>query len=125
MNEELETIQNLANTAIDFLVNYSFQVIGAVFILIIGFLVARFLSKMVVDLCEKRDLDVTLSKFIGNLVRIGIFDDFTAVPERNPPNTVQRPPLFQAFTDLHDAELGLAPHNDIQVGTASNRRLVS
>jgi len=70
MKEELATLQNLFNVIMEFLVNYSFQVIGALIILVIGIYVARWLSNMVVRICQKRDLDVTLTSFVGNLTKI-------------------------------------------------------
>jgi len=70
MKEELATLQNLFNVVVEFLVNYSFQVMGAIIILVVGIYVARWLSNMVVKLCQKRDLDVTLTSFLGSLTKI-------------------------------------------------------
>ena len=70
MKEELGTIQNMFNVVIEFLVNYGFQVIGAIIILCVGILVARWLSNLVVKLCRKQNLDDTLSIFFGNLIKI-------------------------------------------------------
>lgn len=70
MKEEIETIEKLFDLMIEFTVNYGFQVFGAIVILIIGVIVARWLSKGVIKLCEKRKMDITLSKFLGNFVKI-------------------------------------------------------
>ena len=70
MKEELATLQNLFNVVVEFLVNYSFQVIGAIVILFFGFLFARWVSKLVVKIGQQRDMDVTLIKFFGNVVKI-------------------------------------------------------
>ncbi len=70
MKEEIETIEKLFNVIIEFTVNYGFQVFGAIVIIIIGVIVARWLSKVVIKLCEKRKMDITLSKFLGNFVKI-------------------------------------------------------
>ncbi|MBW1702723.1 MAG: mechanosensitive ion channel family protein [Deltaproteobacteria bacterium] len=70
MKEEIETIEKLFDLIIEFTVNYGFQVFGAIVILIIGVIVARWLSKGVIKLCEKRKMDITLSKFLGNFVKI-------------------------------------------------------
>lgn len=72
MKEELATLQNLFNVVVEFLVNYSFQVIGAIIILVVGIYVARWLSNMVVKLCRQRDLDITLAKFLGNLTKVSV-----------------------------------------------------
>jgi small conductance mechanosensitive channel len=70
MKEDLATLQNLMNVVVEFLVNYSFQVIGAVIILIAGVFVARWLAKLVVKICQQRDLDITLTKFLGSLIKL-------------------------------------------------------
>ncbi|UCD34002.1 MAG: mechanosensitive ion channel family protein [Desulfobacterales bacterium] len=54
----------------EFLVNYGFQVIGAIIILCVGVFVARKLSNLIIKICEKQDLDLTLSTFFGNVVKI-------------------------------------------------------
>jgi len=70
MQEDLATLQNLFNVVMEFLVNYSFQVVGAIIILVVGIYVARWLSNLVVKVCRKRDLDVTLASFLGSLTKI-------------------------------------------------------
>ena len=70
MKEELAIVQNLYNVVAEFLVNYSFQVTGAIIIFVIGIFIARWLSNMVVKLCRQRDLDVTLSTFLGSFTKI-------------------------------------------------------
>lgn len=70
MKEEIETMQNLINIAIEFLVTYSFQILAAIIILIIGTIVARWSSRLVMRLCEKNNIDVVLTKFAGSSVKI-------------------------------------------------------
>lgn len=72
MKEEIETLQNLINIAIEFLVTYSFQILGAIIILIIGIIVARWVSRLVIGLCEKNNMDVVLAKFLGSAVKITV-----------------------------------------------------
>jgi small conductance mechanosensitive channel len=50
MKEEMATLQNLFNVVTEFLVNYSFQVVGAIVILVVGFLLARWASNLVVKI---------------------------------------------------------------------------
>ena len=69
MQEEIQTVQKLINIVIDFIVNYSFQVVGAILVLIIGVLVARAVSSFFLKLFEKKEIDITLSKFIASLVK--------------------------------------------------------
>ncbi|MBN2332110.1 MAG: mechanosensitive ion channel family protein [Deltaproteobacteria bacterium] len=69
MQEELATLQKLYNTLIEFIVNYSFQVVGAMIILVVGFFVARWLGNSANNLCTRKNLDVTLSRFFGNVIK--------------------------------------------------------
>ena len=70
MESELTAIQNLVNTATSFGVTYGFQMMGAVIILILGSVAARWSSKLALALCERRSIDVTLAKFFANGTRI-------------------------------------------------------
>jgi len=70
MPEDLAAVEKYMDLIIEFAVKYGFQVIYAIIILIIGLIVARWLSNMVVRVCETRKLDITLSRFLGNVVRL-------------------------------------------------------
>ena len=70
MKDELTALENLFNVMVEFLVKYSFQVIGAIIILIVGMFCARWLSNLVIKICRKRDLDVTLTKFLGAVTKV-------------------------------------------------------
>jgi len=69
MQEEIQTVQKLIDIVIDFFVNYSFQVVGAILVLVIGVLVARAVSSFFLKLFEKKEVDVTLSKFIAAMIK--------------------------------------------------------
>ena len=58
------------DVVVEFIVKYGFQVFGAVIILVVGMLVAKRAGMMVVALCKKKDMDVTLTGFLGNVVKI-------------------------------------------------------
>ncbi len=70
MKENISTLQNLINTLIEFFVNYSFQVIGAIIILIAGFMVSNWVGRVLFAFFQKKNLDVTLSKFLSSVIRI-------------------------------------------------------
>ena len=78
MQDEIKTAQKLVNIIIDFFVNYSFQVIGAILILVIGILVARSVASFLLKLFERKNLDVTLSKFTVAAVK-GIIIGFAII----------------------------------------------
>jgi small conductance mechanosensitive channel len=70
MEKELEMIQQIYNVVVEFTVNYSFQILGAIIILIIGAKLASWLGRLVTGLCEKKSVDVTLSRFLGSVVKV-------------------------------------------------------
>jgi small conductance mechanosensitive channel len=72
MPEDLAAAEKYMDLIIEFAVKYGFQVIYAIIILIIGLIVARWLSNMVVRVCEARKLDITLSRFLGNIARLSV-----------------------------------------------------
>ena len=65
-------MQKLYNTIIEFFVNYSFQIVGAIIILIIGFYIAKKVAIWVEKLCLNKNLDVTLTKFLALTIKIVI-----------------------------------------------------
>jgi len=70
--QELEQIQEIYMMITTYLVTYSFQIIGAIIILIMGFLVGRRMGNWISALCERRNMDVTLSRFFASFTRITI-----------------------------------------------------
>ncbi|BBB26020.1 mechanosensitive ion channel family protein [Amphritea japonica] len=70
IQEELATLTHFYGLIIDFFVNYSFQVIGAVIILIIGLIVARWVGRLTLRLCLRHNVDVTLSNFISSTIKL-------------------------------------------------------
>ena len=73
MQDELKAAQKVVNIIIDFFVNYSFQVVGAIVILVIAVLVARMLASFLAKLFERKKFDITLSKFIISATKAVIF----------------------------------------------------
>lgn len=73
MDKELQTLQKFYNIVIEFLTNYSFQLLGALIIVIIGWFAAKYTYTLLMRLFESHHFDSTLSKFIANVVKILIF----------------------------------------------------
>ena len=69
MENEVQTIQKVVGIIIDFLVNYSFQVVAAVLILVAGFIVARLMASSLMKLFERKEFDPTLSKFTAGALK--------------------------------------------------------
>ncbi|MFC1685279.1 mechanosensitive ion channel family protein [Pseudomonadota bacterium] len=72
MEKELQQAQAVYKLITEFFISYSFQILGAIIILILGILVARKVSNLVLRLCEKKELDITLSRFIASTTKIVI-----------------------------------------------------
>lgn len=70
--EELEQVTNLYNMLVAYLVNYSFQIFGAIVVLVLGTFIARKVSNLVLALCARKNLDITLSRFFASAARIAI-----------------------------------------------------
>ena len=76
MQEQLDLVGQVYQLVVNFLVSYSFQLIGAILVLIGGFIVGGWISRMLGRVLERRDVDVTLRQFIASTVRmvvVGIF----------------------------------------------------
>jgi small conductance mechanosensitive channel len=78
MQDEITAIQEVINTIINFFVNYSFQVVGAILVLIVGLIVARSLASFLMKLFERKNFDSTLSKFAVAAVK-GIIIGFAII----------------------------------------------
>ncbi|CAH9050638.1 Small-conductance mechanosensitive channel [Pseudoalteromonas holothuriae] len=70
IEQEIEQFEHYFNLLRDYLVTYSMQVVGALLILLIGLWVSNRLSKMVEALLLRHKVDVTLTNFISNLVKV-------------------------------------------------------
>ena len=70
MEEEIQAVQKIVDLIIDFFVRYSFQVAGAIIVLLVGWIVARAIGSFVLRFLEKRKLDITFSRFIASTVKL-------------------------------------------------------
>ncbi|HTL47200.1 MAG TPA: mechanosensitive ion channel family protein [Verrucomicrobiae bacterium] len=70
MEEKLTTLQTFINTAVEFLVNYSFQIIGALIIIVAGVLASNWASNFLFKTFQKNNLDITLSKFLAGVIKV-------------------------------------------------------
>ncbi len=69
MQKELGFVQELIKTVANFLVNYSFQVLGALIILAAGVFAANAVARFILKLCQKKGQDITLAKFMAGVAR--------------------------------------------------------
>lgn len=70
VKQELVQFQAIYNQVVEFFVNYSFQIVGALIVLLLGLWVAGKVSKWSLALMQRHNLDITLSRFIASCVKI-------------------------------------------------------
>ncbi|MBA6291975.1 mechanosensitive ion channel family protein [Colwellia sp. MB3u-70] len=66
LKDEIDQVGRIYNIIVEFFTNYSFQLIGAFIIFIMGYIFAGKIATVVLKLCERHKLDVTLSRFLAN-----------------------------------------------------------
>ncbi len=79
LKEEIDQVANIYNIIIEFFTNYSFQLVGALIVFIIGYILAGKISAWVLKLCLKNKLDITLSQFLSNTTKMVIVIMITIV----------------------------------------------
>jgi len=79
MQEQLDLIEQVYELIVNFVVAYSFQLLGAVLVLILGFLVGGWVSRALLRVQEKRGVDVTLRALIASTVRIMVVGLFLII----------------------------------------------
>ena len=70
MKDEITAVQTMIDTLIELSVNYGFQALGAVIILMLGFFVGGKIAKLFFGMMERKNVDVTLAKFMANIAKI-------------------------------------------------------
>jgi small conductance mechanosensitive channel len=79
LKEEIDQVAKFYNIIIEFFTNYSFQLIGALVIFIIGYILAGKISNFVLRLCQRHKLDITLSQFLASTTKMLIVIMITIV----------------------------------------------
>lgn len=70
MNEDLAQIQKITDILVEYIVTYSFQIVGAIFLLILGAWIAGKIGKKVEQVMRGREIDITLSRFTGSIAKV-------------------------------------------------------
>jgi len=70
MKEEIDQFKAIYDLIATFFVTYSFQLVGALIVLVIGLLVSSRVARLVTRTCDKHGLDVTLSRFLASCTKI-------------------------------------------------------
>jgi len=70
VTEKVQSFEHIYEFVVQFLIAYSFQVVGALIVLIAGVLIAGWVSKWLLRVQERRNVDPTLRQFIAAAVRL-------------------------------------------------------
>ena len=70
MKEEIDQFKAIYDLIVTFFVTYSFQLIGALIILLVGLLISNRVAQLVSRTCDKHGFDVTLSRFLASCTKI-------------------------------------------------------
>jgi len=72
MEEELQQAQKIYDLVVNYMVTYSFQILAAIIIMVLGLIVARKIPNFLENFMVKKGLDVTLSHFTASFLKIVI-----------------------------------------------------
>lgn len=70
LKDEIDLIGQAYQITVEFFTNYTFQLIGAIIIFVIGYIIAGKIASLVLKVCEKHKLDITLSQFLSNTAKM-------------------------------------------------------
>ena len=73
MDKELQTLQKFYTVVIEFLTHYSFQLLGALIIVVLGWFAAKYVYALLMRLFERNHFDSTLAKFVASVVKMLVF----------------------------------------------------
>ena len=72
IDEELQQLDELKNQVIIWFAEKGVALLVAVFIVFLGFWLAKNFSRIVFKICDKRDIDITLARFFSSFSKIAI-----------------------------------------------------
>jgi len=70
VTEKVQSVEHIYEFVAQFLITYSFQLLGAGIVLIAGIVIAGWVAKWLLRVQEKRNVDPTLRQFIASAVRL-------------------------------------------------------
>ena len=72
MEQELAQFTAIYAQIVAYLVEYSFQIVGAVIVFLIGLFISRRVGAFILALCKRKNLDITLSRFFSSSARLTV-----------------------------------------------------
>ena len=68
--QQVETVARWIDALIEFGITYGFQILGALVFLFIGLKVANWAGSKVGKILDAKDVDPTLGRFLGNVIKV-------------------------------------------------------
>ncbi|MBM3248480.1 MAG: mechanosensitive ion channel [Candidatus Omnitrophica bacterium] len=68
--QQIDTVKHLVDILIEFSVKYSFQVLGGILVLVLGWIVSKIVGKFIYELLHKYKVDITVGKFIVGFIKL-------------------------------------------------------
>ncbi len=72
MEKEMSAAEKAVSKLVEFGTEYGLQVVGALIVLVAGHFIGQWVQGIVLKLCEKKKLDITLSKFLASCTKMAI-----------------------------------------------------
>jgi len=66
---EISTAKKIIDLLAEFSVKYSFQALGGIIVVILGWMAAKFIAKFTENFLRKKNIDVTVSKFLVTILK--------------------------------------------------------
>jgi small conductance mechanosensitive channel len=70
--QQVEAVSRWIDTLIEFAITYGFQLLGALVFLFIGLKASAWAGRKVAAVLDAKDIDPTLGRFIGNIIRVAM-----------------------------------------------------
>ncbi|WP_462147729.1 mechanosensitive ion channel family protein [Pseudoalteromonas gelatinilytica] len=70
IDSEIQQVEKYYNLIMEYLVTYSMQILGAILILFFGLWIAQKVSNMVAGLMQRHNIDITLTNFVSNVIKV-------------------------------------------------------
>lgn len=70
IDSEIQQVEKYYNLIMEYLVTYSMQILGAILILFFGLWIAQKVSNMVTGLMQRHNIDITLTNFVSNVIKV-------------------------------------------------------
>lgn len=70
MEKEIQSLQKFYNIVIEFLTTYSFQLVGASIIVLLGWFASKYVYALLLRIFEKNHFDSTLAQFLASVAKV-------------------------------------------------------